>query len=332
MTRMPIVNFTVASAWAAAWVLLSCGTSLAQTPAEPTPAEPTPADQAPMQSPMVSVCLYALGDAPVRSAIRLQGKELEAAKREEQMAWDEAFPGKPLPKSTEPIMNTEAVNPLEIPPSPILIDIDKAKDTRKLINLDHMGKTSVVIKRTPLLTLQRVFNPPVETPGPPQFSKLTDIPIPPTVDELLVFIIKPPDTYEWTKAVFHTIDMSPKKHGANTLLIVNLSSFPVRAEILPKSPDEKIRPFSANLAPDAIASKITEDPTGERIALFANDGTKPFAARITTPRDRNREIIVIYNKMSGFRDNLHSVPGMQSFSLPIKAMLPVSTKLEQNVR
>jgi hypothetical protein len=320
MTRLPVMNFIVASAWAAACVLLSCGTSLAQTPA----------DQAPVQSPMVSICFYALGDAPVRSTVHLQGKELEAAKREEQKAWDEAFPGKPIPSSTESLMNTEAVNPLEIPPSPILIDFGKAKNNRKLINLDHMGKTSVVIKRTPQVTLQRVFDPPAEKPGPPQFSKLTDIPIPPTVDELLVFIIKPPDTYEWTKAVFHTIDTSPKKYGQNTLLIINLSSFPVRASILPNSSDEKILPFSANLEPDAIASKITEDPTGERITLFSNDDTEPFAAKINTPREKNREIIVIYNQMSGSRDNLKSVPGMQSFSLPITEATPAPTGKERS--
>src|SRR6187402_3207180 len=102
MTRLPIMNCPVASAWAAAYVLL-CGASLAQTPAASAPASlPISAGQAPMQSPMVSVCIYALGDAPVRKFIRLQGKELEASKREEKKAWDEAFPGKPYRGSTEP--------------------------------------------------------------------------------------------------------------------------------------------------------------------------------------------------------------------------------------
>jgi hypothetical protein len=325
MTRLPIVNYPVASVWVAAYVLL-CGASLAQTPAVPPPAA-----QVPMQNPMVSVCLYALGDAPVRKFIRLQGKELEAARSAEKKSWEEEFPGKPFRRSDESITNTEPINPLEVPPSPLQVDIDKAKNTIKFLNLSHMGKASAVIKRTPLLTLQRVFYPPAKTPGPPQLSKLTDIPIPPTADELLVFIIKPPGTYEWTKAIFHTIDLSPKKHGQNTLLITNLSSFPVRAAILPKSADEKVRPFSANLAPGAFTSKITEDPTGERIGLFVNNATKPFAARITTPREKNRQIIVIYNQMSGSRENLKSVPGIQSFSLPIKEMPPEPAMLERSI-
>jgi hypothetical protein len=328
MTRLPIVNCPVATAWAAAYVLL-CGASLAQTAASSPTALPPPASQVSKQSPSVSVCLYALGDAPVRKSIRLQGKELEAATLEEKKAWDEASPGKPFRGSAEPLLTMESVNPLETPPSPILVDVDKAKNTRKFLNLDHMGKASVVIKRTPQLSLQRVLDPPAETPGPPQFSKLTDIPIPPSVDELIVFIIKPPGTYEWTKAIFRTIDMSPKKHGPNTLLIANLSSFSVRAAILPKSADEKVHPFSANLAPGGVASKITENPTGERIVLFSNDGTEPFAAKINTPRDKNREIIVIYNQMSGSRENLKSVPGMQSFSLPIKESSPEPATLER---
>lgn len=292
--------------------------SLAVIPRNTSAQETPPANGEP--SPMVGVTLYALGDAPIRKFLRMQGKEAEDALLAEKKAWEAAFPGQPFKPGPQPPSKFEEVNPLEGPPSPLVVDIDKATKSRKFISLDHLSKSYCVVKRIQMLTLNRVYDPPAGAPPGEmmKISKLTDIPIPPTIDEMLVFIVKPPGTYEWTKSVFKTFDVSPKKYSGNSVIIVNLSSFPIAVAQQTESPEHPYQAIATKLEAGEVASKVLQNPSGERICVFSRDTKEQIAGKFITPRENHREVMVIYDMMSGNRDDLKSVPGMQSFALPIK--------------